>query len=109
MCASAQASAGSSVAKPKDAVMPTWSISSPAMMGASALDIAGPRAIQLNTRLSSLGSSAISPASRCMATAATATAPPHSRQPMAMAHSCCTTSASKAPAPAISTPTPTGR
>lgn len=92
----------------KPARWSTWSISSPTTTGASAFDKAGPSAIQLNTRLRSLASLAISPASRWMPTAATATAPPVARAAAASATGCCDTTATSAPAKPITTPTLSG-
>ena len=108
----AQAAIGNSVASTSAALKPAVSMTMPAITGASALDSAGPSATQLNTRLSAAASAAISPASRWIATTATATAPPQSRQPTAisaMLPSHCAPSAITAPPKAIATPMPTGR
>eukprot|EP01034_Spumella_vulgaris_P036074 gene36073-44489_t len=64
---------------------------------------------QLNTFFSWLASSAISPASRWMATAATAIAPPLARQDRPSVQIDCQLTATRAPPSASSTPTPTGR
>jgi len=72
-------------------------------------DSAGPNATQLKTRFKSFASRAINPASRWIATAAKAIAPPVSRPETASAARCCVITGSAAPQSAKPIDQVTGR
>ena len=91
------------------AVLPAWSIISPAKNGPMKLDTAGPMASQLNTWRNWVVSCAARPTWRCSAMMARPVAPPVIRAERHITENTGKISESPAPAHAMTTAMPTGR